>query len=64
MTISERISKRHRPHNKDRDGFEDVLARPDGTRIPVWCSQAADPIAHLAAIFDTLPDGSEDPLPE
>ena len=33
----------------------DSLKTPDGVAIPVWDSDAADPIAYLASVIDLLP---------
>lgn len=33
----------------------DTLSTPDGAAIPVWEPAAADPVAHLADVFDQLP---------
>jgi len=33
----------------------DALKSPDGSAIPIWDSEAADPIAYLASVIDLLP---------
>lgn len=33
----------------------DTLSTPEGTAIPIWQPEAADPVAHLAGVFDDLP---------
>lgn len=33
----------------------DTLSTPEGIAIPVWQSEATDPVAHLAGVFDQLP---------
>jgi hypothetical protein len=38
-----------------REHVPDSLTTPDGVAIPVWDSEAADPIDYLASVMDLLP---------
>lgn len=33
----------------------DTLSSSDGSAIPIWQSDATDPVAHMAMVFDELP---------
>ena len=53
--MSYATSRAERRHALDRDQPADSLKTADGIAIPVWDSEAADPIDYLASVIDLLP---------
>ncbi|MCX6396711.1 MAG: hypothetical protein NTV23_09525 [Propionibacteriales bacterium] len=49
------FTKALRRRSAARRRAHDTLSTPDGNAIPIWQSEATDPVAHLAVVFDQLP---------
>ena len=52
---SKRAERRHVREPNREHPLPDSLKTPDGEPIPVWDSEAADPIDYLASVIDLLP---------
>lgn len=52
------LTKALRRRSAARKRAADTLSTPDGTAIPIFAPAAADPVAHMAQVFDQLPGRS------